>query len=86
MANEDDHILRLESKLDSIVDKIGDIDVTLVKQSVILEEHIRRTELLEAKVEPIEKHSHMISGAIKLIGLVVAGVATIEGLLRILRG
>ena len=61
---------RLEAKLDKIVDKIGSIDSTLASQHTSLREHIRRTELLEAQLRPVEKHVAMIQGALKLIGLV----------------
>jgi hypothetical protein len=73
---------RVEEKIDKIVDKITDIDVTLGKQSVILEEHVRRTNLLENKLEPIEKHVHMIQGALKFLGLISIFIAIIEFVLK----
>lgn len=74
---------RLEDKLDKVVDNINSINVTLGKQSVILEEHVKRTNLLEAKIEPIEKHVAMVHGVLKFIGLIGVFVAVIEGLLKI---
>lgn len=62
----------MSSKLDLIVDKIGKIDVTLAAQHVTLEEHIRRTEILEKQIVPITKNMNMVQGAVKLIAL--AGV------------
>jgi hypothetical protein len=32
---------RVETKIDGMVDRIGSIDNTLIKQSVILDEHIK---------------------------------------------
>ena len=75
---------RLEDKIDKITDKIANIDVTLGKQSVILEEHVKRTNLLEEKLEPIEKHVHMIQGALKLFGLIAMFVAILEGLMKMI--
>lgn len=75
---------RFEDKLDKIADKITNIDTTLVKQQVILDEHVRRTNLLEEQVRPIERHVHMMQGAMKFIGAVAVMVAIIEGLLKLL--
>lgn len=67
---------RLEEKIDKISDKISSIDVTLAKNTVSLEEHIKRTNILEQKLGPVEKHVNMVDGALKLIA-VAAMVATI---------
>ncbi len=74
---------RIEDKIDKIIDSQVEIKTTLVKQQVILDEHVRRTNILEQKIEPIEKHVHMIQGAMKFVGLVVLGIAMIEGLLKL---
>ncbi len=79
-----DDYKRLEDKLDKVVDKIGSIDVTLAKQSVILEEHVRRTDILESKITPIEKHVIMVHGVLKFLGLIAIFVGIIEGLLKII--
>lgn len=75
---------RIEEKLDKIVEKISDIDITLAKQSVILDEHVKRTNMLEAKIQPIEKHMIMLNGVLKFLGLVAVFIAIIEGTLKIL--
>lgn len=71
-----------DDKIDKIVEKISNIDVTLAKQSVILEEHVRRTNLLEQKIEPIENHVAMVNGALKLLGV----LAMIFGLVEVIIG
>ena len=77
---------RIDAKLDKISDHIANIDVTLAKQEVSLSDHIRRTALLEEKLEPIEKHVTMVNGVLKFAGIVAAFVAIIEGLLRVFVG
>lgn len=72
---------RLEEKLDKMADHMAEMNVTLGKQSIILEEHIRRTDLLEKKIEPIEKHVHRVEGAFKLIGLIATLAAIVEAML-----
>lgn len=75
---------RTEDKIDRIVEDISDINITLTKQSVILEEHIRRTNLLELKLAPIEKHVVMINGVLKFFGGVAILIAMVEGIFHIL--
>lgn len=77
---------RLEDKIDRMSDKITSIDVTLAKQSVILEEHVKRSNLLEEKMEPLEKHVHMVNGVSKFLVLVGVLVAVIEGIIKIFGG
>ena len=63
---------KLEEKIDSIADQIASIDKTLVANTIILEEHQRRSlanekavELLEAHLQsqltPIAKHVHVVN-------------------------
>lgn len=64
-------------KLDDMDDKINNIDKTLVRNTASLEEHIRRTELLEGAMKPVQEHVSMMKGAAKLIGYVsvIVGIA-----------
>lgn len=61
---------RIETKIDRLDERQDKADITLTAQHASLVEHVRRTNLLEAKLEPVEKHVAMMQGAIKLIGLV----------------
>lgn len=77
--------MKPEEKLDKIVEDISEIKVTLAKQAVQLEHHIKRTdlneenmELLRAEFKPIQKHVDMFHGALKLIG----GIAVVAGIAR----
>lgn len=60
-----------DQKLDKIVEDIGEIKVTLGKQQVSLDEHIRRTNLIEEDLKPVKKHVWMVNGALKLVGAVI---------------
>lgn len=68
---------RIEDKLEKIEGHIGTQAVTLERLTVSVEEHVRRTNLLESKVEPLEKHVSMMNGALRLISIlgVVAAIA-----------
>lgn len=76
---------RLEDKLDKVIETQSEINVTLVKQSVILEEHVKRTNLLEQKLEPVEKHVAMVQGAIKVV-MALGGGGIVAEMIRYLKG
>lgn len=46
-----DALSRMESKLDKLDDRLDGVDKTLIEQKGILDEHVRRTDLLEKKIE-----------------------------------
>lgn len=64
---------RLENKIDNLVERTSNIDVTIAKQSVILDEHVKRTNILQSKVEPIEKSFVVVKGILKIIGFMGLG-------------
>lgn len=68
---------RIEDKLEKIEGHIGTQAVTLERLTVSVEEHVRRTNLLESKVEPLEKHVAMVSGAMRFISVlgILAAIA-----------
>lgn len=85
----DERLSRIENKLDHVVEKISNIDVTLASQHASLCEHIRRTVILEEKMEPVQKHVAQIQGALKFIGLIAIFGGIIEAgveLLTYIRG
>jgi hypothetical protein len=62
-------ILRVETKLDKLLDDVVEIKVTLAHNTASLDEHIRRTNILEKQVEPIKNHVTMFTGVIKAMGV-----------------
>ena len=72
----DDRLERIETKLDKVVDQIGEINETTAKQQVSLDYHIKRTDLLEKKLEPVEAHVNLISSLFKI----VASIAVLAGI------
>lgn len=77
---------KLEDKLDKVIEQQGEMNVTLAKQSVILEEHVKRTNLLELKIAPIEKHVVMVHGVLKFIGILGILAAIVESVVKVLVG
>lgn len=80
MADEK-RLERIEVKIDDIGDHLASIDVTLKAQHIILDEHIRRTEILEKDIEPIKRHVYMVKGAAAFIAL----LATIAGIIAVFK-
>lgn len=72
--------MSVDQKLDKIVDTLGQQAVTLERLTVTVEDHVRRTNILEADMAPIKKHVWMVNGALKLIGLMGILAAVAEGL------
>jgi hypothetical protein len=78
----------LVEKLDKLDDRLNSVDKTLVAQHVSLNEHIRRTALLEEQAEllrqelkPVQQHVHLMNMLAK-IGVALTGVfATLYKLL-----
>lgn len=81
--NTNDPTERILDKLDKIDDRLNDIDKTLVKNTASLEEHMRRTDLLEKaqsdlqiQIKPLMNvHTTVITIA-KIVGFIgiVAGI------------
>lgn len=86
----DDRWKRIDEKLDVIVEKIHTIDVTLVRNTSSLEEHIRRTELLEKAVDnlndeirPIQSHVKTINLFVKILMLSLGAAASVASVLKL---
>ncbi len=78
--NNDERLKRMEDKIDKVVDSVHEINITLAAQHISLETHIKRTNILEKKLEPVERHVSMVQGAIKLIMIVSAIAAAVVAL------
>lgn len=81
---DDERGNRIETKIDKIVDHIGEINVTLGKQHVSLDEHIRRTAILEQKIGPLERDQAMAHGIIKAFLWAFAAGSLIGGISELL--
>ncbi len=84
--------IRIEDKLDSMSDKINDIAIVQSKQEENLREHMRRTALAEENIQrlhdelrPIQAHVTVVTGIIKIVGLLATIITVIIGILDIFR-
>jgi len=58
---------KLDEKLQRIAEHLGAIDVTLAKQQVSLDHHVKRTDLLEAQVKPVFAGITALNGAVRFV-------------------
>jgi hypothetical protein len=72
------------TEIKSINKELGDINVTLAKQEVNIDTHIRRTDLLEAKIVPVEKFMATINAGLKLIGAGAVLVSLVTGIIKLI--
>lgn len=82
---QDDLSKLIISKLDKLDDRLDCVDKTLIKQESNLDEHMRRTDLLEKKVDPIEAHVHQIKGMLKFLGFLSSLIAVAATIYEVLR-
>ena len=73
------------NKLDRILENVAEINTTLKFQAKQLEEHIKRTNILEERVKPIEEHVVFIQKLIKLATAIIPlSGGLITGILKLL--
>lgn len=92
----DDRLERLENKIDLIKEaaevvkeRISSINTTLALQHQSLVEHIKRTEILEKAVIPLQTHMNTSSSMLKVLGflaLLAGGITGVVDLLKYLSG
>lgn len=56
-------------QLDRIEIRLDSIDTNLLRNTMSLEEHIRRTNLLEEKVKPIENDRIFVRNVLKFVSI-----------------
>lgn len=71
---------RIFDKIEKIDDKLETMDKSLLRNTITLEEHVRRTNLLENEVRPLKKHVVIVESIFKIIGF----CATLAGIAKVL--
>jgi len=86
----DSHLSDVKGTLNRMDERLDKIDVTSAAQGATLEEHVRRTNLLEEKIEvdkkivesklePIQAHVTQVKIFMKIAGLVLGGGTLLGG-------
>lgn len=74
---------KLIKDVDHIKRSLANVDKTLALQHLSLVEHIKRTELLEKKLEPVEDHVQQVRGITKFIGWMLGLLAVVAAFLAL---
>lgn len=92
LMDDKDIVGRVLDKLDKVDSRLNDIDKTLVRNTVSLEEHMKRSDNLEkmiTKVEsdmlPLQKHVSYMHGAFKLVGVLSLVVGLLVGISKLIK-
>lgn len=67
---------RIYKQLDRIEARLDSTDATLIRNTISLEEHIKRTDLLEQDLKPIKAHVQLMNTLAKIVS-VGAGAAAL---------
>jgi hypothetical protein len=73
------------AKLDKLDERLDSVDKVLVRNTTSLEDHIRRTEILENEMEPVKAHVAQVSGAMKLIIAISSVAGIVQAVYLLLR-
>lgn len=79
-----DKLDRIEVKVDKIEDHLGKQEVNLARLTVSVEEHVKRSNMLEDKIKPIEEHVSLVNASFKLLALLATLAAIADVALRLL--
>jgi hypothetical protein len=64
--------MKRDDLLNKIETRLGKMEETLIRNTISLEEHMRRTEILEKEIIPLRRQANIIDGASKIIVSLVA--------------
>jgi hypothetical protein len=76
----------MEEKIDKIVDKLTHIEVTLAKQQVILQEHMKRSEANEKAIEILKEEQKPVKELMIKINFIHKSILWVGGILAALHG
>ena len=75
----------MDKRLERIEGKIDEIMVEQAKQHVTLQEHTKRSTMLEEEMKPVRRHVAQMQGAMKLLGILALLAAILEGISAFVR-
>lgn len=81
----DEFRMQVIEKLDKLDERLDNVDKTLIRNTASLEEHIRRTEILEAEMEPVKTHVAQVSGIVKFIILLSSAAGIIQAIYLLMK-
>lgn len=84
MDFEKELLSEMSKTLERLDTSVDNINITLGKQEVHLAEHIRRTELLEESLKPIQEHVNRVNALMLALGGLFALLGAIKTVIEII--
>ncbi len=82
---------RVYDRQEKLVDSVHEINITLAKQHISLEEHIKRSQaaeeaiqVLRAELKPIEQHVSIVKAVVKIIAGLLSSASILYLIKRLL--
>ena len=75
-----DDVKYIRDKLDTLATQVGELNLTLTRNTVILADHVRRTNILEKEVGRVDKHVTRVNAIITAIKWTVGVSAGLAGI------
>lgn len=82
MSDFQDDIKELKQDVKEIKSEQGQTNVQLTRYNTLLEEHIKRTAMVEDRLEPIEAHVNLLQRFIRIMGWLTATLLALYSALR----
>lgn len=79
----DSSVDKLDAKLDRVDQRLDKIEIQQAVMTTDLKYHIKRTNILEAELKPIQTRYQEVMGVIKFVGAVIAVVGAVETCLHL---
>jgi hypothetical protein len=80
VSHNDDNYKWLRNKMEHLDTRLDSIDITMTRNTLSLEEHVKRTNMLEERMKPVEKHVEVMNALAKLSVGMLGVVATLKAL------
>ncbi len=77
-------IKRIEDKIDKIVDIQGNQAVTLARLTDSVEHHIKRTDALEERFQPVQEHVNDLKAVIRILKIMGMFTGVVVSILEII--
>lgn len=84
--SDENRIIRIEDKIDKMSEKLNSIDSTLALQHESLKTHIKRTDLLEAAIKPLQEKDAINKWLLQFISIAAIIIGAATSIMLVLKG
>ena len=86
MADENNKLSRIETKLDQVIDRLGEIEGHMGVYNEQLKHHIYRTDLAEENLEQLEQRLGPVLEHVKTVNVIMKIAVAIGGTVAFIAG